>query len=122
MKYIKAQCSVYRPKKWLFAGQDPEKHLPIRAIEKVMPEARVRANLFPFATVHTLRYSFATHLLEHKLGAGLPLAVEVVWIGKGHSIAAGYCCIVRLASRMPVTLCEIGSRGLFAQATMISKK
>ena len=54
---------VYRPKEWLFEGQSGGKY-STTSIQKVFQRARKSAGIRKHATVHTLRHSFATHLLE----------------------------------------------------------
>jgi site-specific recombinase XerD len=55
---------VFKPKDWLFPGEDRSDHLSERFAERVFAQARKRAGIIKPATFHTLRHSFATHLLE----------------------------------------------------------
>ena len=52
------------PDAWLFPGGRPGRHLTTRSIQKVFERAIKRAGITKHASVHTLRHSFATHLLE----------------------------------------------------------
>jgi site-specific recombinase XerD len=49
---------------WLFPGRKKGKHLSSGAVSLALKEAVKRAGLKKRVTVHTLRHSFATHLLE----------------------------------------------------------
>ncbi|NOR44822.1 MAG: tyrosine-type recombinase/integrase, partial [Candidatus Delongbacteria bacterium] len=55
--------SQYRPKEYLFEGQSGGKY-SIKSIQKTFNAALIRSGIRKKATVHTLRHSFATHLLE----------------------------------------------------------
>ncbi len=54
---------AYRPKRYLFEGQSGEMY-SAASVQKVFKDARARAGITAPASVHTLRHSFATHLLE----------------------------------------------------------
>jgi site-specific recombinase XerD len=50
--------------RWLFPGGTPGRPLTTRQFSRLFHEASARAGISKPVTVHTLRHSFATHLLE----------------------------------------------------------
>jgi integrase/recombinase XerD len=53
-----------RPQLWLFPGPDPSRPITTRSVQRACRQAARAAGLDKIVTVHTLRHSFATHLLE----------------------------------------------------------
>src|SRR5262249_35354391 len=53
-----------RPSHWLFPGRNPARPMTKRALQLACRRAAEAAGLSKSVTVHTLRHSFATHLLE----------------------------------------------------------
>lgn len=60
---LRSYYSKYKPAYWLFEGASGEQYSS-SSLAKVFRRAAKQANINPWATLHTLRHSFATHLLE----------------------------------------------------------
>jgi site-specific recombinase XerD len=67
-----------RPGGWLFPGRNPSNPLSTRQLNKACHLAADAAGLKRRVSMHTLRHSFATHLLENKVD------IRVIQVLLGH--------------------------------------
>jgi site-specific recombinase XerD len=64
LEHLRQYWKKYRPAKWLFEGQKKDNHITLSTIQAIFQAAKKRAHITKPASIHTLRHSFATHLIE----------------------------------------------------------
>ena len=75
-KYYRVCC----PRGYVFNGSDGHRPMSSRAIQSIFRETIKRSEIIKKVTLHSLRHSYATHLLEH----GLDLISIQKLLGHGH--------------------------------------
>lgn len=82
------------PGGWLFPGQNPLQPIGTRQLNRAIKSACVDAGLDKRISMHTLRHSFATHLLEDKVD------IRVIQTLLGHTKLESTALYAKVASKL----------------------
>jgi site-specific recombinase XerD len=64
LEQLRQYWRKYRPREWLFEGAKKNDHITTHSIQLMFYAARKRAGITKPVSIHSLRHSFATHLIE----------------------------------------------------------
>lgn len=64
LQMLREYFKTYRPMHWLFPSEKGDWPLHVTSVQKAFKQALWKSGIKKEASVHTLRHSFATHLLE----------------------------------------------------------
>lgn len=65
LSILREYWNKYKPRLWLFPGQNPKKPYSTHTVENVVKTAAKKCGIIKHVRPHILRHSFATHLAEN---------------------------------------------------------
>jgi integrase/recombinase XerD len=91
LNILREYWRLYKPGIWLFPGINPIKHLTTRSVERVFEQSKQKAAIRKESSIHTLRHSFATHMLESGV------SINYIQLLLGHTSPKTTCIYIHLA-------------------------
>jgi site-specific recombinase XerD len=92
LRILRTYWRLARPQHWLFPGRDESHPVDVQVLHAACRSARAAAGLAKRVTVHTLRHSFATHLLENGTD------IRIIQVLLGHANLASTARYTRVSN------------------------
>jgi len=93
LELLRAWYRLARPQGWLFPGRDPVNPMTTRQLNRACHAAAQMAEIGKPVSMHTLRHSFATHLLEQNID------IRVIQVLLGHAKLDTTALYTRVATK-----------------------
>src|SRR4051812_12172104 len=93
LELLRTWWKAARPQGWLFPGRDPAQPMTTRQLNRACHAAAQMAEINKRVSLHTLRHSFATHLLEQNID------VRVIQVLLGHAKLDTTALYTRVATK-----------------------
>jgi site-specific recombinase XerD len=105
LELLRAWWKAARPQGWLFPGRDRVQPMTTRQLNRACHAAAQTAGINKRVSLHTLRHSFATHLLEQNID------IRVIQVLLGHAKLDTTALYTRVATKTSTSPDGEWSRG-----------